>query len=91
LALVDADVNTANSRALAYRQLTMVDFAKNILPTEAEIRAVLHLAQVPSAASALVQGISQDRRAFVFRALAWLLKLGVLKAVAPQNTPRTSP
>ena len=91
LALVDADADTAISRALAYRQLTMVDFAKNILPTEAEIRAVLQLAQVPSVASELVQGTEQERRAFVFRALAWLLKLGVLKAVAPQNTPRTSP
>ena len=90
LALVDADADTAIKRALAYRQLTMVDFAKIILPTEAEIRSVLQLAQPPSAASSLVQGIAQDRRAFVFRALAWLVKLGVLKAVAPEDTPRTS-
>ncbi len=79
LGLVDADLNTAVARALAYRQLAMVDFARNILPTEAEVRAVLAAAQWPAAASALVQGIAQARQPFVFRALAWLLKLGVLK------------
>ncbi len=82
LGLVDADLNTAVTRALAYRQLAMVDFARNILPTEAEVRAVLAAAQWPAAASALVQGIAQARQPFVFRALAWLLKLGVLKVLS---------
>lgn len=82
LGLVDADLNTAVDRALAYRQLAMVDFARNILPTEAEVRAVLAAAQWPAAASALVQGIAQARQPFVFRALAWLLKLGVLKVLS---------
>jgi alpha-maltose-1-phosphate synthase len=82
LGLVDADLNTAVDRALAYRQLAMVDFARNILPTEAEVRAVLAAAQSPAAASALVQGIAQARQPFVFRALAWLLKLGVLKVLS---------
>ena len=90
LALVDADANTAVTRAMAYRQLSMVDFAKVILPTEAEIRTVLHTAQSPGAASYLVKGIAQDRRALVFRALAWLVKLGVLKVVAPNETLGTS-
>ncbi len=79
LGLVDADLNTAVARALAYRQLAMVDFARNILPTEAEVHAVLAAAQSPAAASGLLQGIAQARQPFVFRALAWLLKLGVLK------------
>ncbi len=82
LGLVDADLNTAVTRALAYRQLAMVDFARNILPTEAEVRVVLAAAQWPAAASALVQGIAQARQPFVFRALAWLLKLGVLKVLS---------
>jgi len=82
LGLVDADLNTAVGRALAYRQLAMVDFAKNILPTEAEVRAVLVAAQSPAAASGLLQGIAQARQPFVFRALAWLVKLGVLKVVS---------
>ena len=79
LALVDADVDAAIARASAYRQLAMVDFAKAILPSEAEMGAVLAAAQSPAAASALVQGIAQERQPLVFRALAWLLKLGVLK------------
>jgi hypothetical protein len=94
LALVDVDANAATSRALAYRQLAMVDFAKLILPTEAEIRAVLmsqsqsqnqiqsQFAPEPRAALEWVQGIAEDRRPFVFRSLAWLLKLGVLRVVS---------
>ncbi len=82
LGLVDADLNTAVARALAYRQLAMVDFARNILPTEAEVRVVLAAAQWPAAASGLLQGIAPERQPFVFRALAWLLKLGVLKVLS---------
>jgi alpha-maltose-1-phosphate synthase len=79
LALVDADANTAITRALAYRQLAMVDFAKVILPSEAEIRAVLQSATSTGAALEWVQAIPDDRRPFVFRSLAWLVKLGVLR------------
>ena len=79
LALVDADADAAITRALAYRQLAMVDFAKVILPTEAEVRAVLQTATSTGAALEWVQGIPEDRRPFVFRALASLIKLGVLK------------
>lgn len=82
LALVDADANVAITRALAYRQLAMVDFAKVILPSEAEIRAVLQTATSTGAALEWVQVIAEDRRPFVFRALAWLIKLDVLKVVA---------
>jgi hypothetical protein len=90
LALVDADVDTAITRALAYRQLTMVDYAKVILPSEAEIRSVLQGAQSPSTASALIEGAPQERRALVYRALVWLVKLGVLKAVPVQDITRSS-
>lgn len=80
LGLVDADVDTALQRTLAYRQLAMVDFAKVVLPSEAEIRAVLQAAAVagPQAAVALVAAIPAQRQAFVFRSLVWLVKLGVL-------------
>ena len=81
LALVDADADIAIERTLAYRQLAMVDFAKVILPTEAEIEFVLHAASQPQTAQTLVANIAQERQAFVFRSLAWLLKLGVLKVV----------
>jgi hypothetical protein len=80
LGLVDGDADTALERTLAYRQLAMIDFAKVILPSEAEIQAVLHAAATgPKAAVALVAAIPAERQAFVFRCLAWLVKLGVLK------------
>ena len=82
LALVDADAATAMQRAMAYRQLSMVDFAKVILPTEDEIASVLHAASPPQTAQALFVGIAHERQPFVFRSLAWLLKLGVLRVVS---------
>ena len=89
LALVDADADTAISRVLAYRQLAMVDFAKLILPSEAEIRAVLQTATATGAALEWVQAIAEDRRPFVFRALAWLIKLGVLRVVTQKTSQGT--
>jgi starch synthase len=89
LALVDVDVNVAITRALAYRQLAMVDFAKLILPSEAEIRAVLQTAKSTGAALEWVQAIPDDRRPFVFRSLAWLVKLGVLKVVTQETSQGT--
>jgi glycosyltransferase involved in cell wall biosynthesis len=96
LALVDTDANAAIQRALAYRQLAMVDFAKAILPSEAEISAVLMsqnqnpMTAKPRAAIEWVQAIPEARRTFVFRALAWLVKLGLLKVVAPSETEVTN-
>jgi glycosyltransferase involved in cell wall biosynthesis len=81
LRLVDADVQTAISRTLAYRQLAMVDFAKTILPTEDEIHTVLKN-KGELAALDWVRDIPEARRPFVFRSLAWLLKLGILKVVS---------
>jgi glycosyltransferase involved in cell wall biosynthesis len=82
LALVDADAPTALQRAMAYRQLAMVDFAKFVLPTEDEIASVLQALSHPQMAQALLAGIAQERQVFVFRSLAWLLKLGVLRVVS---------
>jgi glycosyltransferase involved in cell wall biosynthesis len=79
LALVDNDSQTAINRALSYRQLVMVKFANFILPTEDEIHAVLNAAgSYPRTAQALLQSIEPARQGFVFRALSWLLKMGVL-------------
>jgi starch synthase len=82
LALVDGNAEVAVQRALAYRQLAMVDFAKFVLPSETEMVAVLNNAAQQQTAQALVAGIAQKRQAFVFRSLAWLLKLGVLRVVS---------
>jgi hypothetical protein len=80
LGLVDADPDMAIKRTLAYLQLAMIDFAKVILPSEAEIKAVLDaVASGPKAAVALIAAIPAERQAFVFRCLVWLVKLGVLK------------
>jgi hypothetical protein len=83
LGLVDADAQTAFTRTLAYRQLAMVDFAKAILPSEAEIRSVLTAAATgPKTAAELIAAIPAERQAHLFRALVWLVKLGVLKVCA---------
>ena len=83
LGIVDADIEAAVARVGTYRQLAMIDFAKVILPSEAEIKMVLHAAATgPKAAVELIADISSERQPFVFRSLAWLLKLGVLKVCA---------
>jgi glycosyltransferase involved in cell wall biosynthesis len=83
LALVDADADAALARVRAYRGLAMVDFAKAVLPGDDDVQAVLAAATGPREAQALVQDIEAPRRPFVFRSLAWLVKLGVLKVVVP--------
>ena len=80
LALVDASATEALLRVNQYKTLAMVNFAKLLLPTDAEIVHVLNAAAYgPISAQALVQGIEPSRQAFVLRSLAWLLKLGVLR------------
>jgi hypothetical protein len=71
----------AIERTSAYRQLAMVNFAKAILPTDTEIETVLRAASQAQSAQEIVSGIPMDRQAYVFRSLAWLLKLGVIKVV----------
>jgi hypothetical protein len=85
LALVDADAATAAQRVASYRALAMVDFARVVLPTPAEVDAVLAAAAAagPRPAGELVAGLPEARQAAVFRTLAWLLKLGVLRLSSP--------
>ena len=82
LALVDPNVELALQRTLKYRKLAMIDFAKLILPSEDDIKAVLSAGTNQHTAEQWVQGVPADRRPYVFRLLAWLLKLGVLKVVS---------
>ena len=82
LGLVDADVLYAFARVGTYRQLAMVNFAQVVLPTDAEVQAVVQAAASPRPALELVQAIPAERQAFVFRALVWLVKLGILKVCA---------
>jgi hypothetical protein len=59
----------------------MVDFAKLILPDSQDLSAVMEsAAHTPAPALELVRSIPEERRAAVFRSLAWLVKLGILRA-----------
>lgn len=79
MVMIDASVDEAMARVDTYRKLLMVDFAKLVLPTEAEIRSVLDAAaKGPRSAEELVVAVARDRQAFVLRSVAWLVKLNVL-------------
>jgi starch synthase len=83
LELVDTDVALARQRLASYRPLAMVDFARAVLPDAAELEAVIAKAAAgPATALELVAVIPGTRQAFVLRALAWLVKLGILKVSA---------
>jgi hypothetical protein len=71
--------------------LSMVNYAKIVLPTENEILAVVQQAlQGPQAAFSLVQQVPANRQAFVFRSLAWLVKLGILQVQTSLTPPKPS-
>jgi glycosyltransferase involved in cell wall biosynthesis len=74
---VDADVESAMNRVADYQGLAMVNYAKLVIPTEEEIR--LALAAAEATAAERVALIAEVRRPYVLRALAWLMKLGVLR------------
>jgi hypothetical protein len=84
-----------SSEILAYIKsllaLSMVNYAKIVLPTENEILTVVQQAlQGPQAAFNLVQQVPANRQAFVFRSLAWLVKLGILQVQTSLTPPTPS-
>jgi glycosyltransferase involved in cell wall biosynthesis len=80
LGLKDVDVTTAMRRFSDYRQLAMVSFASLVLPMETELQAVLEAAaDGPKSAAELVNSFTVERRPFVFRTLAGLIKMNILK------------
>jgi len=80
LSLAAPDADTALRRLEALANLKMVRFARAVLPTPDELRAVLtQAASGPQTAEALVTDIPRARRAIVSRGLLWLVKMGVLK------------
>ena len=80
LSLADDNLETALARVQTYQAMAMVSFAKGIIPTDAEMTALLsQAASCPQTAMSLVQHFDDTRKPFMFRALVWLLKLGVLK------------
>jgi starch synthase len=86
LALATADAAAAALRVEHYRQLTMVNFAAAVLPSQTEVQLVLEAASISvRPAIELIQTVVPERRALVFRALVWLVKLGVLQVYQPEQ------
>lgn len=80
LGLADGDAAAAFGRLERFRDLAMVSFPRAVLPVDEEIRAVIEAAASGAKpAGELVQALPAARQPFVFRALAWLVKLGVLE------------
>lgn len=80
LALADVDAASALLRLGQYRLLLMVQYAAAVLPTEAEVEAIILRAEAgPRRAGAFLAGVPDARRTAVLRGLAWLLKLGILR------------
>jgi hypothetical protein len=81
LALAHPSLPAAQAHARACRALAMVDFAREVLPTEAETLAMLEAAAGgPRPAAELLTWAPAQRQAFLLRSLATLVKLGVLAA-----------
>ena len=80
LALLRADAGKALTE---WRALQMVTFARHVIPTDEECQAIFaQLSGAEKTALDLVRDLPQTRQAFVFRSLAWLIKLGLIKVVA---------
>jgi hypothetical protein len=84
LTLAETSVQAGQERVRVWRKLAMVDFARDVLPTEAETEALLAAAEGgPRPAAQCVDWAPPDRQAHLLRGLACLVKLGVL-AVVPE-------
>ena len=80
LSLVGDNPVTAMVRIESLLKLAAVNFAKFVLPSMQEFEVVLNsFSGHPRTAIEAVSGISENRRPFVFRSLAWLLKMGILR------------
>jgi hypothetical protein len=60
----------------------MIDFAKYVLPSEEEVKLLFKGFVHSNATPAQVLGqFPNERQAFVFRCVVWLLKMGLLSVV----------
>ncbi|MES2980128.1 MAG: glycosyltransferase family 4 protein [Pseudomonadota bacterium] len=86
LELVDGDAKTALQRTVSYRNLAMVNFAEPVLPTTDEIRELLAtFANGPRPVGEVIVQMPALRQAFLFRSLAWLMKLNILRISLPST------
>ena len=80
LTLAHDNADAARARLDQLKSLAMVRYARAILPNDAELATVLDAAEAgPQPAARLIDGIAPARRSAVFRALAWLVKLDILR------------
>jgi len=80
LSLTDSNWETALIRVKEYKELTMVNFANTVIPTNDEIKIILSfLNQGPKTAGNIIDSVDNSRKAFILRSLTWLVKLGILK------------
>ncbi len=74
------NAQVAMERVNTLKSLAMVNFAKDVIPSDDEVLSVLSLASnVPTRAIALLKNIPDQRKLYVLRGLGWLIKLGILK------------
>lgn len=70
-----------------WQGLDMGNFAKGILPSDAEFLALLDLLAVqPQTAGTLLEGIPIQRQGVVLRGLVWLVKLGIVAEFREGNS-----
>ena len=82
LCLVEDNIQASISRLSALRQLKMVAYSAKVLPTDTEILVLFNSFQTgPKTAEDLISKFSIKRQPILFRALTWLLKLGILKTI----------
>jgi ABC-type sulfate transport system substrate-binding protein len=80
VAVVDANVDKAISRYQTYTQLSMVSYAKYLMPTLSEVSKILH--EINHESRSMMQIVTlfeATRQPWIARSLVWLTKLGILK------------
>ncbi len=79
VALADGDAAAAKARLRTMAGLEMIGYAAAVLPGLAECDALIDAcAAGPQSAGDVVTVIAAERRGFVFRAIPWLAKLGIV-------------
>ena len=83
VSLQKGDVERALRDLSATKDLTILNYTHAILPTHEEMQEIINV--IAQRVSVSVEGViahfSQKRRPFIFRGLAWLFKMGIVKKV----------
>ncbi|MCH2549059.1 MAG: glycosyltransferase family 4 protein [Alphaproteobacteria bacterium] len=78
--LVESNSQDSIDRLREFLKLSMVNYAQLVVPDIDEISEVLNnLESGPMSAKELVKNFPDNRQAYIFRSLLWLLKLNILK------------